>query len=67
MIDIHKNIGNFEDNRCVHVVDGVHFIYTKTLCAPNTEILPWEVYTDEDKNVTCRDCLELMETANARD
>lgn len=66
MREIHKNIDNFDDYRIMHLKDGIHFYYMKILCCPDVDHLPWEVDTDDDERVTCKDCLKLMETEHAR-
>lgn len=63
-MDIHKNIGTFEDNRIGYVISedrgGYECIYAKALCNP-----PWTPELDEldelGKEVTCKKCLKLME------
>ena len=61
---IHKSVCNPED--VMHVIDGINFKYSKTLCRPNVGVLPWAVDTDEDENVDCPKCIKLMETEHAR-
>jgi len=56
---IHKNIGNFMDNRLIRVVGDGIFIYIKALCSPDLDCQLDEVNT-MDKNVTCDKCLEMM-------
>lgn len=65
MTDIHKNIGTFDNNSIIHVMGGIKFFYIRILCSPDEDCFPWGVYTDNDKNITCKKCLNLMESEDA--